>query len=335
MTYIISSMLTLIVLTLTSLVLRLINLDDFPANISVDELKFIYPLRHLLNYNLFLARLPFVLIYTATIPATVILIKKLSPRAGLWTGILLSISLWHLGLSRRAVPFWFPWFNLELTKFLERFFDFLSPTYLFTDTLLSITLPLLLIALIAVKKFARLFWLSAKLIIAGTALASLQVYFGDLHALSLALFGWTILLGWGIAHSFRRFPWIMFIFIPIFTYQVINSVHNYFIHSQARAQSQWEVIYRPAAEYILTHQAEYQRIVVIPKYESPREYLDWYSQGKIDQSKLIIDQYKDEYLNPNTLYIGHINEDIKHQVLDTFKLPTGSTLLYAGSNKYN
>lgn len=71
--------------------------------------------------------------------------------------------------------------------------------------------------------------------------------------------------------------------------------------------------------------------MVIPKYGFPREYLDWYSRGRIDQDKLVIDQFKDDYLNPDTLYIGHVNEQIKHQVLDTFSLPTGSTLLFAGS----
>jgi hypothetical protein len=331
MIYIILLMLIIIVLTLASLILRLINLGDFPANISVGELGFIYPLRHLINYNLFIARLPFVLLYTATIPLVVILIRRLSRPIAIWTGILLTISPWHLNLSRRAVPFWFPWLNLELTKFLERFFDFLSPTYLFADVLLSITLLLLLIALASVKKFDQLFWTSLKLIILGTAIASLQIYFGNHQALVLALFGWTILLGWGITHSLHRFPWLVFIFTPIFIYQVINSLHNYFIHSQAQARSQWEMIYQPVSRFILDHQDEYQRIVVIPKYAYPREYLDWYSKGQIDQSKLIIDQFKDDYLNPNTVYIGHINEQIKHQVLAIFELPTGSTLLFAGS----
>ncbi|OGY16727.1 MAG: hypothetical protein A2784_04550 [Candidatus Chisholmbacteria bacterium RIFCSPHIGHO2_01_FULL_48_12] len=325
-------MLIIIVLTFISLILRLINLGDFPANISVGELGFIYPLRHLINYNLFIARLPFVLLYTATILLVVILVRRLSRPIAIWTGILLTVSPWHLGLSRRAVPLWFPWLNLELTKFLERFFDFLSPVNLFfANSLLSVTLPLLLIGLARAKKFDRLFWLSVKLIIAGTGLASLQVYFGNHDALVLALFGWTILLGWGITHSLHRFPWLVFIFTSIFIYQIINSLHNYFIHLQAQARSQWEMIYQPVSRFILDHQDEYQRIVVIPKYGYPREYLDWYSKGQIDQSKLVIDQFKDDYLNPNTVYIGHINEQIKHQVLATFELPTGSVLLFAGT----
>lgn len=326
-------MLTLIALTLTSLILRLINLGDFPANIASAELNFVYPLRYLLNYNLFLARLPFVIIYTLTIPLTVILVKKFSPRVGWWAGVLLAISPWHLSLSRRAQLPWQPWLNLDVSKFLERFFDFLSPGYLFfSGLLLSITLPLLLIAVATTKKLDQLFWVAVKLVIGGTVLASLQVYFGNIQALVLALFGWTVLLGWGVVHSLRRFPWLMYIFVPIFAYQAVNSLHNYFIHAQIQAQSQWEMIYQPVAEYIVDHQDRYQQIVVIPKYGFPREYLDWYSQGKINQSKLIIDdQYKDAYLDPGTLYIGHINEQIKHQVLDTFSLPTGSILLFAGS----
>ena len=336
-------MLNLIVLTLISLVLRLINLGGLPTNIAAAELNFIYPLRHLLNYNLFLARLPFVLIYTFTIPLTVILVKKFSPRTGFWTGVLLAVSPWHLVLSRRAQLPWQLWLNLDLTKFLERFFDFLSPRYLFltgdqtfgltanSGLLLSITLPLLLVALATAKKFDRLFWIAVKLIIWGTVLASLQVYFGNIHALVLALFGWTILLGWGIAQSLSKLPWLLFLFIPVFMYQSINSLHNFFIHSQKLAQSQWEVIYDPLAKYLIDNQSQYQRLVVIPKYGYPREYLDWYSHGRIDQNKLIIDQFKDQYLDPNTLYVGHINEQIKHQVLTTFKLPTGSILLFAGS----
>jgi len=329
-------MLILIALSLISLILRLVNLGGLPANISAAELGFIYPLRHLLNYNLFLARLPFVLFYTLTLPFTVIWVKKFSSRVGFWTGVLLVISPWHLSLSRRAQLPWQPWSNLDISKFLERFFDFLSPRYLFltgdqSGLLLSITLVTLLIAIAVTKKLDRLFWVTVKLILLGTVLASLQVYFGNTQALVLALFGWTILLGWGIAASFRRFPWLMFIFLPIFAYQAFNSVHNYFIHSQKLAQSQWEVIYEPLAKYLVDHQAEYQRIVVIPKYGFPREYLDWYSRGRIDQTKLVIDQFKNDYLNPDTLYIGHINEQIKHQTLQTFQLPTGSILLFAGS----
>lgn len=325
-------MLTLIALTLTSLILRLINLGDFPTNIAPAELNFIYPLRYLLNYNLFLARLPFVIIYTLTIPLTVILVKKFSPRIGWWAGVLLAISPWHLSLSRRAQLPWQPWLNLDVSKFLERFFDFLSPGYLFfSGLLLSITLPLLLTALASTKKLDRLFWIAAKFIIGGTVLASLQVYFGNTQALVIALFGWTMLLGWGIAHSLSRFPWLTGLFLPIFLYQSVNSIHNYFIHTQKLAQSQWEVIYDPLARYLIDNQDKYERVVVIPKYGFPREYLDWYSRGRIDQDKLVVDQYKDAYLDPGTLYIGHINEQIKHQVLDTFSLPTGSVLLFAGS----
>lgn len=39
----------------------------------------------------FLARLPFVIIYTLTIPLTVILVKKFSPRIGWWAGVLLAV----------------------------------------------------------------------------------------------------------------------------------------------------------------------------------------------------------------------------------------------------
>lgn len=325
-------MLMLIVLTLISLILRLINLSDFPANISPQELVFIYPLRHLLNYNLFLARLIFVIIYTLTIPLTVILVKKFSPRIGWWAGVLLVISPWHLSLSRRAQLPWQPWLNLDVSKFLERFFDFLSPGYLFfSGLLLSITLPLLLTALATTKKLDRLFWIAVKLIIGGTVLASLQVYFGNAQALVLALFGWTVLLSWGITHSLSRFPGLTWLFLPIFLYQSVNSIHNYFIHTQKLAQSQWEVIYDPLARYLIDNQDKYERIVVIPKYGFPREYLDWYSRGHIDQDKLVVDQFKDNYVDSNTLYIGHINEQIKHQILGTFSLPTGSTLLFAGS----
>lgn len=325
-------MLTLIALTLTSLILRLINLGDFPTNIAPAELNFVYPLRYLLNYNLFLARLPFVLIYTLTIPLTIILVRKVSSRVRWWTGILLLVSPWHLSLSRRAQLPWQPWLNLDVSKFLERFFDFLSPGYLFfSGLLLSITLPLLLIAVATNKKLDRLFWIAVKLILFGTILASFQVYFANTHALVLALFGWTVLLGWGVTTSLRRFPWLSWLFLPIFLYQSINSIHNYFIHTQKLAQSQWEVIYDPLSRYLIDNQDKYERIVVIPKYGFPREYLDWYSRGRIDQDKLVIDQYKDAYLDPDTLYIGHINEQIKHQVLDTFSLPTGSILLFAGS----
>ena len=336
-------MLIFIALSLISLILRLINLGGFPANISAAELSFIYPLRHLLNYNLFLARLPFVLFYTLALSLTVILVKKLSFRAGFWTGVLLVFSPWHLSLSRRAQLPWQPWLSLDVSKFLERLLDFLSPRYLFltgdqtfgltanSGLLLSITLVTLLIALTTIKQLDRLFWMAIKLILFGTALASLQVYFGNTQALVLALFGWTILLGWGIAQTLHKFPWLLFIFMPIFAYQAFNSVHNYLIHSQKLSQSQWEVIYEPLAKYLVDHQAEYQRIVVISKYGYPKEYLDWYSRGRIDQSRLVIDQFKDDYLKLNTLYIGHINEEIKHQVLETFKLPTGSTILFAGS----
>ena len=124
---------------------------------------------------------------------------------------------------------------------------------------------------------------------------------------------------------------MLFVFLPIFAYQSLNSVHNYLIHSQKLSQSQWEVIYDPLAQYLAEHQAGYKQIVVVPKYDHPRQYLDWYSRGRIDQSKLVIDQFKDDYLNPETLYIGHINETIKHQILEQFALPTDTTVFFAGS----
>ncbi len=343
-------MIYLLTITLIAAVLRLVNLSEFPANISPVELSFIYPLRHLLNYNLSLARLPFALIYTLTIPATVFLIwrrhppQRLLTNAGFWTGMLLTFNPWHLLLSRRAVTPWQPWLNLTLDKFFPRFLEFFSPQYLFltgdstflltanSGLLLSVSLITLLIALASVPKFTRLFWQATGLILLASLLASFQTYFGNAHALALALFGWTVLLGWGIAQSLLKFRWLLFIFLPIFAYQSLTSLHNVFIQSHRLSQSQWELIYQPVADYLVTHQDKYNRIIIVPKYPHPREYLNWYSQGKIDQSKLAIDNYRDEYLDSHTLYIGHINEQIKHQVLDTFALPTGTVVLFAGSS---
>lgn len=332
--------------------LRTINLGNNPANLTSAELKFGMNFQRIVKYNAGLLRLPFALTYSLTIPATVFLVWKFGRKnrhllsdSGLWTGIFLAVSPWHILLSRRAELPWNYWGQFSLNGFLDRFMASLSPEYLFftgdsvflltgnSGLLLSLTLVLIILSLILSKKIDRLFYVSLFLILAGSVLGSLALNLGDSRPLMLSLWGWTIMAGWAASKMSGKIG--VGLVIIVFSFQTLISVQNISVHSKRNSESQPEYILKSVAEYIVTTQNNYKRVVVLDIHPQTRDYLIWYSADKIDKNKLVVDRFRNEHVDFKVLYIGMADElDRRIGGLTSIKeffLPSGARILAAGT----
>ncbi|MBI5357001.1 hypothetical protein HZB78_05350 [Candidatus Collierbacteria bacterium] len=331
--------------------LRTVNLESNPANLSPAELELGMYLQGIVKYNAGLLRLPFAIVYSLTIPVTVFLIwsyagktRRLISDSGLWTGLFLAVSPWHILLSRRAEAPWNYWGQVSLNGFLERFMASLSPEYLFftgdpvflltgnSGLLLSITLILVFVSLIWSKKIDRLFYISLFLILSGSILGSLAVNLGDSRPLMMSLWGWTVMSGWAASKISGKTG--IGLMILVFSFQTLTTVQNIFIHAKRTSESQPEYILKSVAEYVVENQKNYQKIVVLDIHPQTRNYLIWYSANMVDKNKLVVDRFRNEFVDAGILYIGKADElDRRIGGLTTireFFLPGGARILAAG-----
>lgn len=334
-----------------SVLLRTINLGNNPANLTPAELKLGMSLQGIVKYNAGLLRLPFAIVYSLTIPATVFLIWKFGKKnshllgdSGLWTGIFLAVSPWHVLISRRAEFPWHYWGQISFNGFLKRFMFSLSPEYLFftgdpvflltgnSGLLLSVSLILIIAALVLVKKIDRLFYISMFLILSGSVLGSLAINLGDSRPLILSLWGWAITSGWAAARlSGKTGIWIV---ILVFFFQILTSVQNISVHAKRNSESQSEFILKNVAEYIVENQQYYKRIIVLDIHLQTLDYLIWYSANMMDKNKLLVDRFRNEYVDSDILYIGRADE-LDRRIggltkIKEFFLPSGARILAAG-----
>lgn len=344
------------------ILLRTINIGNNPANLSAAELKLGMSLQGIVKYNAGLLRLPFAIAYSLTIPVTVLLMWKFGGKNrylisdhGLWTGILLAVSPWHVLISRRAEFPWIFWEKISAGNIMERFLTYLSPEYLFltgdqiflltgnSGLLLSVGLLFIIMSLILAKKLDNSFKLCLAIILVGSLAASLQPHTINAKPLMAALFGWTMLFGWAMARvwdvSLNRKSWRIKVLSAgltiVLIYQILTSIQNISIHSRRLSQGQWELVFQPVADYLVDHQDDYDLIVITDKYQYPLSYLKWYSRGKINESKIIVDKFRDIYVRPKTLYIGPVDElgyySVKFKPLAEFGLPNGiNRVFFAG-----
>lgn len=342
--------------------LRVINLDNNPANLTGAELKLGMNIQGIVKYNAGLLRLPFALTYSLTIPVTVFLIwkfggknRRLISDYGLWTGIFMAISPWHILLSRRAEIPWNYWGQVSLNGFLERFMASLSPEYLFfigdpiflltgnSGLLLSLTLILIIFSLIWSKKIDRLFYVSLFIILSGSILGSLAVNLEDSRPLILSLWGWTIISGWAAANTIsicssseKQISRLVGpgLIILIFAYQSLTTIQNIFVHAKRNSESQSEFILKNVAEYIVENQQHYKRIIVLDIHPQTLDYLIWYSANMVDKNKLLVDRFRNEYVDSDIVYIGRADE-LDRRIggltkIKEFFLPSGARILAAG-----
>jgi len=344
------------------LIFRTVNLESNPANLTTAELELGMSLQGIVKYNAGLLRLPFAIAYSLTIPLTVFLVWKsggksrsLISDSGLWTGLFLAVSPWHILLSRRAEFPWNFWEQISVRGLMERFLTYLSPEYLFLTgdkvfllngnggLLLSACLLFIILSLIMATKLDNLFRFCLAVILVGSFAASFQPHTVNAKPLMVALLGWTMLSGWAIAKVWEISLGLKSQLIKILTagmfmvliYQVLTSIQNIFIHSQRLSQGQWELVFRSAADYLVDHQNNYDLIVITDKYQYPIRYLRWYSKGKIDENKIIVDKFRDTYVRPKMLYLGPVDElgyySVKFKIMAEFGLPNGiKRVLFAG-----
>jgi hypothetical protein len=334
------------------IMLRTVSLGNNPANLTGAELKLGMSLQGIIKYNPGLLRLPFAIVYSLTIPATVFLIWKFFGKShnllgdsGLWTGIFLAFSPWHILFSRRAEFPWNYWGQFSLNGFLNRFMASLSPEYLFftgdpvflltgnSGLLLSLSLILIFLSLILSKKIGRLFYISLFLILAGSALGGLAVNLGDSRPLMLSLWGWTIMAGWAASKmSGKKGIWLM---IFVFAFQALTSVQNISVHAKRNSESQPEYVLKTVAEYIVEAQKNYKMVVVLDIHPQTRDYLTWYSADMIDENKLVVDRFRNEYVDFKVLYIGQADELDRRigglTLVKEFFLPSGARIMAAGT----
>ena len=334
------------------ILMRTINLESNPANLNSAELRFGMNFREIAKYNAGLLRLPFAIAYSLTIPATVFLIWKFTGKSnhllsdsGLLTGAFLAVSPWHILLSRRAEFSWNYWGQLSLSGFMNRLMLSLSPEYLFfsgdsvflltgnSGLLLSLTLILIIFSLILSKKIDRMFYISLFLILTGSIFGSLFVNLGDSRPLILSLWGWTIMAGWAASKISGKI-WIGLIII-IFSFQALTSVQNISVHAKRNSESQPEYVLKSVAEYIVEVQNRYKRVVVLDIHPQTRDYLIWYSADMIDKNKLVVDRFRNEYVDLKVLYIGNADE-LDRRIggltpVKEFFLPSGARIMAAGT----
>lgn len=334
------------------ILLRTINIGNNPANLTAAELKLGMSLQGIIKYNAGLLRLPFAIAYSLTIPATVFLIwkfggenRRLLSDSGLWTGFFLAVSPWHILLSRRAEFPWHYWGQISFNGFLNRLMFSLSPEYLFftgdpvflltgnSGLLLSLTLILIILSLILSKKIDRLFYSSLFLIFAGSFLGSLAVNLGDSRPLVLSLWGWTIMTGWAASKISGKIG--IGLIIIVFSFQALTSVQNISVHAKRNSESQPEYILKNVAEYIVEIQKNYKRVVVLDIHPQTRDYLIWYSADMIDKNKLMVDRFRNEYVDFKVLYIGNADELDRRigglTLVKEFFLPSGARIMAAGT----
>lgn len=340
------------VIFIIGVVFRIINLESIPANLTPAELELGMSFQRIVKYNAGLLRLPFALVYSLTIPLTVFLIWKfygkhsrLISDSGLWTGLFLAVSPWHILLSRRAEFPWSYWGRISLNGFLNRFLASLSPEYLFftgdpvflltgnSGLLLSITIIVVIVSLILSKKIDKLFYASLFLILSGSILGSLVVNLGDSRPLLLSLWGWTIMAGWAASKISGKAG--VGLMVLVFSYQVLTTVLNISIHAKRTSESQSEYILKSVAEYIAGNQENYQKIVVLDIHPQTRDYLIWYSADMIDKNKLVVDRFRNEYIDFKVLYIGMADE-LDRRIgglfpVKNFFLPSGARIMAAGT----
>lgn len=333
-------------------ILRTINLGNNPANLTANELRLGMRFRETVKYNAGLLRLPFAIAYSLTIPATVFLIWKFGGKnrhllsdSGLWTGIFLAVSPWHILISRRAEFPWHYWREVSLNGFLARFMASLSPEYLFftgdpvflltgnSGLLLSLTLVLIVFSLILSKKIDGLFYVSLFLILAGSVLGSLAPNLGDSRPLIFSLWGWTIMAGWSASKASVKIGTGLIIMVLIF--QALTSVQNISVHAKRNSESQPEYVLKSVAEYIVGIQKNYKRVVVLDIHPQTRDYLVWHSADMINKNKLTVDRFRNEYVDFKVLYIGNADE-IDRRIggltpVKEFFLPSGARIMAAGT----
>lgn len=333
-------------------ILRTINLGTNPANLTANELKLGMRFKETVKYDAGLLRLPFAIAYSLTIPVTVILVWKFSGKnshllndSGLWTGIFLSVSPWHILISRRAEFPWNYWKDISLNGFLGRFMASLSPEYLFftgdpiflltgnSGLLLSLFLVLIILSLILSKKIDGLFYVSLFLILVGSVLGSLAPNLGDSRPLILSLWGWTIMAGWSASKMPGKIG--TGLIITVLAFQALTSVQNISVHAKRNSESQPEYVLKNVAEYIAEVQKNYEKIIVLDIHPQTLDYLIWYSADAVDKNKLMIDRFRNGYLDFKVLYIGMADElDRRIGGLDPVKeffLPSGARIMAAGT----
>lgn len=334
------------------LVLRTINLSSNPANLTPAELELGMNLQGIVKYNAGLLRFAFATVYSLTIPATVFLIwrfvgkpRRLLSDSGLWTGVFLAVSPWHILLSRRAEFPWSYWGQISLNGFFNRLMASLSPEYLFftgdpvflltgnSGLLLSITLILVIVSLAGSKKIDRLFYISLFLILSGSILGSLVVNLGDSRPLIVFLWGWTVMSGWSVSKMSGKV--MIGLTVLIFSYQILTTVQNISVHAKRASESQPEYILKSVAEYITENQQNYKKIVVLDIHPQTRDYLIWYSADMIDKNKLVVDRFRNEYIDFKVLYIGMADELDRRigglSPVEDFFLPSGARIMAAGT----